>query len=758
MAVRLGWEPGSVASGPEGDGPDRSMLGVATATVRMMRRLLVPALAATAAFAVPVLIPTSPVVASPATPSERVCFDVSGAPGSVAIVNLTPIGATASGSGQLVSSDVSVPPEASNVNFGPGTVDPNVALAAVGADGRVCFVNSVHGNVHIIADDLGALSAAAFGPTSTGAPLRRVDTRTGLGGGIIAASERRCFDVGGVAGDVALVNLTPVGANRAGFGVLVPDDASIQTPTASNVNFGPGTVDPNVALATVGASGKVCFVNSVHGPVHLVADELGTVRRAAAKPAAPGGVPIRLVDTRRGIGGGMVVPSGRLCFTVAGAPGDLAFVNLTPVDATRAGFGQLVSSGLTGPAATSNVNFDTRTFDPNVAAAVIGTDGQVCFVNSVHAAVHLVADHLISVAGSAYTAPGPTGSPVRAIDTRPSGSVVYSNTSVLPTAIDCLTSEACVASVGNAPVQSLTINAAGAATLGPVPAATTPATPPTRSTAVECALLDKCFAIGTSNEPINGRRQATLHVTTNRGAAWTAATLPRAIDALNDFTCASSLRCLAVGYVDNAGSLEGVVLVTGNGGTSWSELTVPSTVDQIEAVDCPSATLCLMIGKDGNAPAGSEPSRILRSTNAGATWGTVALPTGFPTEINCPTETTCLAFTGGLSAARHLSTDGGVSWTSQPMVGPRVDHVECPAIDRCVATPGSPDSPRPGTTGVLVSTDLFATWTTRFVPSGATGTGSRSVDVSCSSTAACSVTGWYDGGAAGGFVSRFSLD
>jgi hypothetical protein len=713
-----------------------------------MRRLLVPALAAVAAVTVP--LAATPVGASPATPSERVCFDVSGAPGSVAIVNLTPVEATAPGNGQLISSDVAVPPDASNVNFAPGTVDPNVALAVVGADGRVCFVNSVHGNVHIIADDLGALSATAFAPTSTGAPVRRVDTRAGLGGPIIAPSERRCFDVAGTAGDVALVNLTPVGAVRGGFGVLVPDDASIPTPTASNVNFGPGTVDPNVALATVGASGKVCFVNSAQGAVHLVADELGTIRRAAAKPAATGGVPNRVVDTRRGIGGGMVVPSGRLCFTVAGSPGDVAFVNLTPVDATRAGFGQLVSSNVTGAAATSNVNFATRTFDPNVAAAVIGTDGQVCFVNSVHAAVHLVADHLVSVAGSAFTPPSPTGSPVRALDTRPVSDVLFSSTTVRPDHIDCLNSEACVASVGDAPVRSLTITGGSTVTLGAPPAST-----PARATpidALECVSTDKCFAVGTSAVP----RVATLHSTTNRGASWTAATLPREIDALQDISCASSIRCLAVGFIETNNVVDGVLLATSNGGTSWSEVSLPPTVDQIRSIDCPSGTLCVMIAKDAVTAFGDSPTRILRSTDAGATWTTVSTPSDAPQEIQCPTTSACVAFT---STARHISTDGGVSWSVGPLPGlgsMSNGHIECPSQDRCIATGLAFGTPRGGTVQVAVSTDLFATWTVREVATGGTGTAARAVDVSCSSAAACYVTGWYEGGA-GGFVTKLSI-
>lgn len=687
--------------------------------------------------------------ATPATPSERVCFDVSGVPGSVAIVNLTPVGATAPGNGQLISSDVATPPEASNVNFKPGSVDPNVAVAIVGADGRVCFANSVHGSVHVIADDLGSLSASAFVPTSTGAPLRRVDTRIGLGGDVVDPSERLCFTVGGSAGDVAMVNLTPVDAQRLGNGVLVPDDASITLPTASNVNFGPGTVDPNVALATVGASGKVCFVNSVHGKVHLVADELGTIKKAVAKPAATGGVPKRVVDTRLGVGGGMVVPSGRLCFAVAGAPGDLAFVNLTPVDATRAGYGQLVSSDVATPADASNVNFDRRTFDPNVAAAVIGADGKVCFVNSVHAAVHLVADHLMTVAGSAYTRASSAGL-LRVLDTRPIGTLVTRDANFLPTAIDCLTSDGCVAAIGSSPVQSITISGdGGTVTPGTAPA---PVTTPARATALECALVDKCFAVSTSDLGPTGR-VASLHVTTNRGSTWAAATLPRPIDALFDLTCASSIRCLAGGYSTATGEIRGVLFATSNGGVSWSEVTMPAEVDQIIAVDCPSGTLCLMLAKDGAMPDGSGPSRILRSTDAGATWATVSLPTGSPWDLTCPTSTTCIAITDG---ARHLSVDGGISWNARPLTGlstPR--RVECPTADRCIAVFG-PQPSRAGEVTVAVSTDLFTSWSTRPVDVHP-GRSAIAVDVSCSSATSCFVAGWYDGGQAGGFVSRLSL-
>ncbi|HWL44697.1 MAG TPA: hypothetical protein VNQ73_17275, partial [Ilumatobacter sp.] len=51
---------------------------------------------------------------------------------------------------------------------------------------------------------------------------------------------------------------------------------------------------------------------------------------------------------------GAIEPSGRVCFAVAGNPGDVALVNLTPVLAEGAGNGQLVSSDITTPPNASN--------------------------------------------------------------------------------------------------------------------------------------------------------------------------------------------------------------------------------------------------------------------------------------------------------------------------------------------------------------------------------------------------------------------
>lgn len=112
------------------------------------------------------------------TPGARRCFAVDGDPGAAAIINLTPVLAQSPGNGQLLSSDVTDTPIASNVNFAPGTVDPNVAIAPIGTDGQVCYQNSTHTSVHLIADHLGTTPADTYQPATTNAaPLRVLDTR-----------------------------------------------------------------------------------------------------------------------------------------------------------------------------------------------------------------------------------------------------------------------------------------------------------------------------------------------------------------------------------------------------------------------------------------------------------------------------------------------------------------------------------------------------------------------------------------------------
>jgi hypothetical protein len=80
--------------------------------------------------------------------------------------------------------DGSVLPPVSNLNFVAGQTVSNLAIAAVGADGKIRLHNGPGGTVQLVADVCGYYLVGA--PTTPGAlvtvsPARVLDTRTGIG-------------------------------------------------------------------------------------------------------------------------------------------------------------------------------------------------------------------------------------------------------------------------------------------------------------------------------------------------------------------------------------------------------------------------------------------------------------------------------------------------------------------------------------------------------------------------------------------------
>lgn len=354
------------------------------------------------------LRPPPPPGPPPLDPGERICFRVPGAAGQYALVNLTPVRAAARGNGVLTAGGVSTQPRASSVNYAPGTTDPNVGIAPVGADGRVCYHNADRSTVHLVADHLATLRGSSVAPAQPdGRSVRVLDTRRV--GGAIGPEGRRCFAVGGDPGDVAVMNLTPVGATTRGRGVLVASDVSPRADAPPHVNYPAGAVAPNLGATPIGPDGRICYVNGPTARVHVVVDHLVTID--ATDVTFVDATPRRLFDTR---GASLVAPGGRRCVAVAGAVGDLAVVNLTPVRAQGRGNGVLVGSGASVTPSVSNVNYQVGSVDPNVGVAAIGGDGRVCYRNADRSAVHLVADHLMTIRASAVAHVGPG----RVLDTR----------------------------------------------------------------------------------------------------------------------------------------------------------------------------------------------------------------------------------------------------------------------------------------------------------------------------------------------------
>ncbi len=139
---------------------------------------------------------------------------------------------------------------------------------------------------------------------------------------------------------------------------------------------------------------------------------------------------------------------------------------------------------------------------------------------------------------------------------------------------------------------------------------------------------------------------------------------------ISDITCPSQNQCLAVGN----GTKGAVLLRTTNGGASWSRVTLPSgqglvdhSIGFINTITCPSQNQCLVVGN------GTKGAVLLRSTNGGVSWSRVTLPSGLGlvshhvllNQISCSTVRRCLAtgFAGIGPAVLLGSSNGGASWS-----------------------------------------------------------------------------------------------
>jgi len=74
-------------------------------------------------------------------------------------------------------------------------------------------------------------------------------------------------------GIAAALNVTVVDGQAGNSGGFVTVYPCGERPDASNLNFVSGQTIPNLAIAPVSASGKVCFY--VYGRAHLLADVSG---------------------------------------------------------------------------------------------------------------------------------------------------------------------------------------------------------------------------------------------------------------------------------------------------------------------------------------------------------------------------------------------------------------------------------------------------------------------------------------------------
>jgi hypothetical protein len=197
---------------------------------------------------------------------------------SAVVVNLTAV--TPTGSGYLTAyPSGGTAPLASNVNFVPGQVVPNLAFVKLGADGSFTIRNGSAGVTEVLADVAGYVMDGAV--TGSGmfvalTPSRILDTRNSSP---VPASGVKTLTVAGAGGVPAtgisgvVLNVTVVAGGSPGYLTVYPAD--VAAPLASNLNFVPGQVVPNLVAVKTSAAGAVAIRNASGSPNHVIADVAG---------------------------------------------------------------------------------------------------------------------------------------------------------------------------------------------------------------------------------------------------------------------------------------------------------------------------------------------------------------------------------------------------------------------------------------------------------------------------------------------------
>ena len=318
------------------------------------------------------------------------------------VLNVTEVAGTASS--LLTVYPFGTPkPNASNLNFPPGKVIPNLVTVTMGQGGAVNIYNAF-GNVNVIADVEGYFepqpSSDVTGEFHPIAPVRVCDTRStsptpacrahgalGPGGAMAVNVTGAGTDAipGTGAAAAAVVNLTGVAGSALTFLSLFPTNSSgqcVYPGSFSTLNLSPGVVEANRVMVALGpgtAGGlktSLCVYNAA-GTINVLIDAGGWFGSGTAVAGAQyqGIAPTRICDTRLGSNlpcAGHTLGSGGIdLVVVAGMAGIPALGSNTPAVAVIANFTAIAPSQ-----ATYLVMYPANLKHPN-ASDINVTPGQV---------------------------------------------------------------------------------------------------------------------------------------------------------------------------------------------------------------------------------------------------------------------------------------------------------------------------------------------------------------------------------------------
>jgi hypothetical protein len=309
---------------------------------------------------------------------------------SAVALNVTATDSTLGGFLSVHPTDVSLP-NISNLNMVPGQTVPNLVIAKVGTDGRICIANDA-GTTAIVADVVGwfdSTRAAGGSFTPLANPTRVMDTRQAIMGPI--GTEEVQLQLSPPPGATGVVMNVTADAPTHSQSFLTVWPTGQARPNASSLNYVAGETAPNLVFAQLGAGNRVSFENEF-GSTHLIADVVGWILPATGSGNYTPVAPARILDTRSGA---KVGPDSTLDVTVVGVGGvpsgaKAVVLNLTVTQPSAQTWVTAYPADEPRPTA-SNLNVVGGQTRPNLVVARVGAGGKVSLYNF-NGDTHLVAD------------------------------------------------------------------------------------------------------------------------------------------------------------------------------------------------------------------------------------------------------------------------------------------------------------------------------------------------------------------------------
>ena len=231
-----------------------------------------------------------------------------GIPGTAKAVVFNATVTQPAGSGFLTVFPCGEPrPTTSSVNYIAGQTIPNLVIAVLPPNGKVCFYTQ--NKAHLIADVNGYFSKNSdFEPMS---PRRLVDTRSSVTPPVkLPAGSTFTVNVAGrygIAEDAAAASLNLTVTQPSSDGFITAFPCGSPRPTASTINYVAGQTISNAAISKIGSGGNVCIYTM--RSLHVLVDVAGWFPAGTDFHSL---TPERLLDTRSGIGHSPagIVPAG----------------------------------------------------------------------------------------------------------------------------------------------------------------------------------------------------------------------------------------------------------------------------------------------------------------------------------------------------------------------------------------------------------------------------------------------------------------